>query len=116
MDALCARCPPTGFLDTLRSAPLFLSFARVRSYASERASAAFANAVRARWVPMFIEIHELQHHPVDFKEEISPGVIDLGPDVRQTAMLYAAGRAQLIEEQHGKHEKIDDIRLNGELA
>ena len=65
---------------------------------------------------MFIEIHELELHPVDFKEEISPGVIDLGPDVRQRTSLHSSGRAQLIEEQHGRHERIEDIRLSGELS
>ena len=32
---------------------------------------------------MFIEIRELELHPVDFREELAPGVIDLGPDFRQ---------------------------------
>jgi uncharacterized protein len=65
---------------------------------------------------MFIEIRELELHPVDFKEEISPGVIDLGPDIQQRSPVLASGRAQLIREQHGKRERIDDIRLNGELS
>ena len=65
---------------------------------------------------MFIEIHELELHPVDFQEEFSPGLIDLGPDLRQRSRLQASGRAQLIEEQRGKREKIKDIRINGSLA
>ena len=32
---------------------------------------------------MFIELADLEIHPVDFREESSPGVIDLGEDVRQ---------------------------------
>ena len=30
--------------------------------------------------------------------------------------LHAAGRAQVLEEHHGKHERIKDIRLSGELS
>src|ERR1700688_5107816 len=61
-------------------------------------------------VPMLIEVHELEAHPVDFDEEIEPGAIDFGPDVRQSTDLKAAGRAQLVREHHGKHELINDIR------
>src|SRR5215831_12220534 len=45
-----------SFLDTLPSPPLFLNLAPLSSYASERASAAFAVQVAARGFPMFIEI------------------------------------------------------------
>ncbi len=65
---------------------------------------------------MFIEIHELELHPVDFEEEFDPGAIDFGPDLQQQTRLRSTGRAQLVEEHHGKHRKIKDIRLNGELA
>ncbi len=64
---------------------------------------------------MFIEIHELELHPIDFEEEIRPGVLDLGEDLRQVEALHTAGRAQLVEEQHGKHKIVKDIRLNGNL-
>ena len=36
---------------------------------------------------MFIEIKDLEIHPVDFREEFGPGVIDLGEDVRQRSPL-----------------------------
>jgi uncharacterized protein len=65
---------------------------------------------------MFIEIAELELHPIDFQEEFLPGVIDLGADVRQLTPLKASGRAQLVEEHHGKRNVIKDIRLQGELA
>ncbi|MGH9502897.1 MAG: YceD family protein [Terriglobales bacterium] len=64
---------------------------------------------------MFIEIHELELHAIDFEEEIRPGVLDLGEDLRQVEMLHTAGRAQLVEEQHGKHKIVKDIRLAGGL-
>jgi len=65
---------------------------------------------------MFIEIRELELHPIDFREEFSPGAIDLGTEVRQRAALTASGRAQLVEEHHGKHKVVKDIRLTGDLA
>jgi len=65
---------------------------------------------------MFIEIHELERHPVDFDEKILSGTIDLGSDLRQESQLHTSGRAQLVEEHHGKHKVIKDIRLNGELS
>lgn len=65
---------------------------------------------------MLIAIRELQAHPVDFDERIGPGVIDFGPDIRQTAEIKAAGRAQLVREHHGKHELIEDIRIVGDSS
>jgi uncharacterized protein len=64
---------------------------------------------------MLIEIRELELHPVHFEEEFGPGVIDLGPDLRQRSGLRAIGRAELIEEHHGKKQKIKDIRVSGDL-
>jgi uncharacterized protein len=43
-------------------------------------------------------------------------VIDLGPDIRQSGDISTSGRAQLVREQHGRHESIEDIRLAGDLA
>jgi uncharacterized protein len=67
-------------------------------------------------IPMFIDIHDLELHPVDFREELRPDVIDFGSEVRQSAMLKAIGHADLVEEHHGKHKKIQDIRIVGELT
>ena len=64
---------------------------------------------------MFIEIQQLEVHPIDFDEKLAPGQIDFGPELQQTSDLQAAGRVQLIEERHGKHLTIQDIRVNGEL-
>jgi uncharacterized protein len=65
---------------------------------------------------MLIEIHELERHPIEFDEKFLPGRIDLGADLRQRGPLEAKGRAQLVEEHHGKHKLIRDIRLKGELS
>jgi uncharacterized protein len=64
---------------------------------------------------MFIEIRELQLHPVDFEQDFSPAAIDFGDELQQLDVLHAAGRAQLVEEHHGKHKIINDIRIVGDL-
>lgn len=65
---------------------------------------------------MFLDIKDLEVRPRDFEEEFQPRVIDLGTDVRQRTPLKAIGRAELIEEHHGKHEVIQDIRLRGRFS
>ena len=70
----------------------------------------------ARRFPMFIDLAELELHPIDFQEEFPPGAVDLGPDVRQLSPLKSSGRAQLVEEHHGKYDVIPDIRLQGGLT
>ena len=65
---------------------------------------------------MFLDIKELQLHPVDFAEEFKPDVIDLGGELHQRTPLTTSGRAELVEEHHGKHKVIKDIRLRGRLA
>jgi len=65
---------------------------------------------------MFIEIRELEVHPVDFEEAFRPGAIELGNEVRQRTPLAASGRAQLVEEQHGKRQKLKDIRVEGRFS
>ncbi len=64
---------------------------------------------------MFLDIKDLALRPLDFKEVFQPGVIDLGIDARQRSPLRASGRAEVVEEHHGKHEVIQDIRLRGHL-
>lgn len=65
---------------------------------------------------MFFDIQDLALHPVDFGEEVQPGILDFGADIRQRTPVKAKGRAELVEEHHGKHKIIKDIRLRGELS
>ncbi len=64
---------------------------------------------------MFLDIKDLEVRPLDFEEQFAPDVIDLGADVRQRDRLTSSGRAELVEEHHGKHNVIKDIRLRGKL-
>lgn len=65
---------------------------------------------------MLIEIQELECHPLDFQQDFDSGIIDFGPEIHQRGPLRTAGRTQLVEEHHSKHQKIKDIRLNGDLS
>ncbi|MGA7218693.1 MAG: DUF177 domain-containing protein [Candidatus Sulfotelmatobacter sp.] len=65
---------------------------------------------------MFFEIRDLELHPIEFAEKFAPGVIDLGTDYRQQTPIETSGRADLVEEHHGKHKVIQDIRIQGRLA
>lgn len=77
-----------------------------------RARLQAAGQVRA----MFISLEDLQAHPVDFREEFKPEVIDLGPDLRQMTPLHSHGRATLVEEHQGSKKVIEDIRVQGNFA
>ncbi|HKU27232.1 MAG TPA: DUF177 domain-containing protein [Candidatus Sulfotelmatobacter sp.] len=65
---------------------------------------------------MFLDIKQLELRPLDFEEEFRPGVIDLGEEVKQRTPLKSSGRAELVEEHHGKNQSIKDIRLRGRLS
>jgi len=65
---------------------------------------------------MFLDIKQLGLHPLEFEEEFQPDVIDLGGEGRQRGPLKDSGRAELVEERHGKNEVIKDMRLRGRLS
>lgn len=65
---------------------------------------------------MFFAIKDLELNPVDFAERFEPGAIDFGAEYRQRTALESSGRADLVEEHHGKHKIIQDIRIKGRLA
>lgn len=65
---------------------------------------------------MFIKIKELELRKLVFDENLQPGMIDLGPEIRQQTPLHAAGRAELIRETRGAREVVEDIRLVGSMS
>src|SRR5579862_2418379 len=65
---------------------------------------------------MLFEIKDLELQPIDFAEEFAPGLIDLGPEYRQRTPIETSGRRDLVEEHHGKHKIIQDIRVKGRVA
>jgi uncharacterized protein len=65
---------------------------------------------------MFLNIKDLELHPLDFEEQFQAGVLDFGEEIRQRNTLKTSGRAEVVEEHHGKHESITDLRLRGRLS
>lgn len=65
---------------------------------------------------MFLDIKDLELHPVEFDQVFEPGAIDFGMDFAQRGPLRAQGRADLVEEHHGKHQVVHDIRLKGKVG
>lgn len=65
---------------------------------------------------MLIRIRDLELRPLEFNEALEPGTVDLGTDFRQIGPLKASGKAELIEENRGHKNILDDIRLVGKLA
>jgi uncharacterized protein len=65
--------------------------------------------------PMLIRIKDLELRPLEFNETFEPGTIDLGAEYRQTGPLQATGRAELIEENRGHKQVLNDIRIVGKL-
>lgn len=64
---------------------------------------------------MFFSLHILEQKPIEFREELAPGTVDFGEDMRQSGVLRSAGTATLIEERHGHKGAIEDIRVVGDL-
>jgi uncharacterized protein len=65
---------------------------------------------------MFIKIKDLELRKLEFDETIQPGLIDLGEDLTQTAPLRSTGRAELLRENRGGREVVEDIRLVGRFS
>ncbi|MGH9601580.1 MAG: YceD family protein [Terriglobales bacterium] len=65
---------------------------------------------------MFIRLRDLEVEKLEFQQEFRPGAIDLGAEVAQQTSLRTSGRAELIEEDHGRKHVIRDIRVVGRLS
>jgi uncharacterized protein len=65
---------------------------------------------------MFIRIKDLELRNLEFDESFAPGAIELLEDQVQTAPVRATGRAELIRENRGAREVVEDIRLVGSFS
>ena len=65
---------------------------------------------------MFIKIKDLELRNLEFDETFVSGAIDLGEDLVQTTPLKTTGRAELIRENRGAREVVEDIRLVGNFS
>ena len=59
---------------------------------------------------MFIKVKDLELRNLEFDETFAPSVIELLEDQVQTAPLKSAGRAELIRENRGGRNVVEDIR------
>lgn len=65
---------------------------------------------------MFFSVKELELQRKEFDKSFPPGALDIGPDAVQKGDLKTAGRAELIEENHGGKNIVQDIRVVGNFA
>jgi uncharacterized protein len=65
---------------------------------------------------MFIKIKDLELRKLEFEESIQPGIIDYGEDLRQSSALKTSGRAELLRENRGGKQFVEDIRLVGSFS
>lgn len=65
---------------------------------------------------MFIKIKDLELRKIVFDESFAPGAIDLGQEIEQKDPWKAAGQAELISENRGSREIVEDIRVRGRFA
>src|ERR1700712_1639609 len=64
-----------------------------------------------REVSMLITPIHPDHEPLLFTESIPAGSLDYAPDVQQSGPLPVTGRADLLLENRGHNDIVNDIRL-----
>jgi DUF177 domain-containing protein len=65
---------------------------------------------------MLIKVKDLELRKLEFNESLAPGAIDLGEDLVQTGPLPVQGHAELIRENRGARQVVEDIRLVGSFS
>jgi uncharacterized protein len=65
---------------------------------------------------MFIKVKDLELRKIVFDESFEPGTIELIEGVEQKTPLKALGRAELLRENRGAGEIVEDIRLIGSFS
>src|SRR5581483_6981618 len=65
---------------------------------------------------MLLKVKDLALRKIEFDESFAPGVIDLGEAAEQKAPLKISGRAELLRENRGAGEIVEDIRLVGSFS
>ncbi|HYL92249.1 MAG TPA: DUF177 domain-containing protein [Alphaproteobacteria bacterium] len=65
---------------------------------------------------MFIKIKDLELRKLEFDEAFKPGVLDIGPDMEQKVPVKTKGRAELIREDRGGRNIVEDIRVVGSFS
>ncbi|HTZ56626.1 MAG TPA: DUF177 domain-containing protein [Acidobacteriaceae bacterium] len=63
---------------------------------------------------LVITVLDLEREPLEFHETIPAGAIDYGSGIQQIGGMPVSGRADLITENRGSHEFVQDIRLRAQ--
>jgi uncharacterized protein len=61
-------------------------------------------------------LSDLQHDPIEFDQAFAASDITYTDDVVPTGPLSVQGRADLVEEHHGPHQIIEDIRVRAHYS
>jgi len=64
---------------------------------------------------MLIRVKELELRKLEFNEDLAPGMVDFGSELRQVGALHSEGRAEVVVEHRGHRNDVEDIRLVGKL-
>jgi len=65
---------------------------------------------------MLITVLDLEREPILFDLAINAGAIDYGADVTQVSPLAVEGRADLVQENRGPRDIVEDIRVQGRYS
>jgi uncharacterized protein len=65
---------------------------------------------------MFIKVKDLELRKLAFDETFAPGAIDLGEELEQKSAIRASGSAELVRENRGAREIVEDIRIVGSFS
>ena len=65
---------------------------------------------------MLITTTQLHKDKLTLDETVPAGVIDYAADVQQVGPLTVKGKAELLEEDRGRGEVVDDIRLRATIS
>ena len=65
---------------------------------------------------MFISLQDLEIREVEFSQQLAPGTLDLGQELKQSGVLNTKGRAALLEENRGGRNVVEDIRVLGNFS
>jgi uncharacterized protein len=65
---------------------------------------------------MRLLLQDLQHEPIEFSEAFAASAIGYGDELTQTGPLAVTGRADMVQEHHGPHQVVEDIRVRAHYS
>ena len=65
---------------------------------------------------MFISLQDLETKEDEFSQQLAPGKLDLGQELKQSGVVNTSGRAELLKEDRGGRNVVEDIRVRGNFS